>query len=304
MSDPATPPESHRELLSVVVVPYAGIAGMRRCLDALAKQTDPGPVEIVIPVDAETATWQSLSTHPSRPRIVRSTGPVGAATRRAHGVREARGAIIAVTEDHCVPDPGWCAAIRQAHSAPHAAIGGPVDKQEPDDVLGWALYFCDYGRYMSPMVEGPAASLTDCNVSYKRSALESIADVWREAFHETSVHWALAAKGEMLWLSPAMRLREQRTRPLGPALHERYIHGRIYAGTRVQSAPLGRRAALAAMAPALPVVIAQRAVRHASRGGRGFRAALALPAIVVAGTAWSLGELVGYLTGRGPADTR
>jgi hypothetical protein len=302
---PATDGESGDPgLISVVVVPYAGIDAMRRCLDALASQRDSGAVEIVIPVDDETTTWQALVTHVVRPRIVRAPGRLGPAARRAHGVRESRGAIVAVTEDHCIPDLEWCAAIRQAHAAPHAAIGGPVDKEEPDDVLGWALYFTDYGRYMSPLPEGRTASLTDCNVSYKRSALDAIANVWQSEFHETSVHWALAGRGETLWLAPAMRVHERRSRPISEALRERYIHGRIFAGTRVHEVPLARRAALAVMAPALPAVIAQRAVRHAARGGRALRAAMVLPAIVATGVAWSLGELVGYVTGRGPAQAR
>jgi hypothetical protein len=297
-------PHGEAELLSVVVVPYASVEAMRRCLDALRGQQGPGPVEIVIPVDDETTTWQVLATHPARPRLVRATGRGGPAVRRAHGVGESRGALVAITEDHCVPEAGWCAAIRQAHRAAHAAIGGPVDKQEPDGMLGWALYLSDYGRYMSPVTEGPAAYLTDCNVSYKRIALDAIADVWREAFHETAVHWALAGRGETLWLAPAMRVRQRRTRPFGDILRERYEHGRIFAGTRVTGMPAGRRAALAALAPALPAVIAQRAVRHGARGGRAGKAALALPAIVAAGMAWSLGELVGYVTGRGSSETK
>jgi hypothetical protein len=291
-------------LLSVVVVPYAGVEAMRSCLDALARQEHPGSVEIIVPIDEETITWQSLAHHAARPRMVRVPGRRGPAARRAVGVREARGAIVAITEDHCLPEPGWCAAVRKAHAAPHAAIGGPVDKQEPDGALGWALYLCDYGRYMSPMAEGAATALTDCNVSYKRAALDAIADVWRDAFHETSVHWALAKRGETLWLAPEMRVRQRRRRPLGEAMRERYVHGRIYAGTRVLETPLARRAALAAMAPALPVIIAQRAMRHAARGGHVGRAALALPAIVATGVAWSLGELVGYVTGHGPAEAR
>ena len=291
---------SERSLVSVVVVPYAGVEAMRRCLDALAAQRDSAPLEVVIPVDDETVSWQSIASHTVNPRLVRAPGRPGPAARRALGVRESRGSLVAITEDHCIPDPGWIAEIRQAHNAPHAAVGGPVDKQEPDGTVAWALYLCDYGRYMSPVPEGPAAYLTDCNVSYKRAALDAIADSWRVEFHETTVHWGLAARGETLWLSPAMRVRQSRTRGLGSALHERYVHGRIFAGTRVQGAPLARRAALAVMAPALPAIIAQRAMRHGARGGRALRAAFALPAIVATGAAWSLGEFVGYVTGRGP----
>ncbi len=301
---PPSAQEAESSLLSVVVVPYAGIASMRHCLDALKAQVGAGALEVIIPVDDQTASWQSLRTHPLHPRIVNVAEGSGASARRAQGVHEARGALVAITEDHCVPDASWCAAIRAAHDAPHAAIGGAVDKEEPDGMMGWALYLTDYGRYMSPVSEGPAAYLTDCNVSYKREALQAIAPIWRDAFHETAVNWALANRGETLWLTPAIRVRQRRSRSLGAALRERYEHGRIFAGTRVTDVSLGRRASLAAMTPALPAVICQRAMRHGARGGRTLAAAAALPAILVTGVAWSLGELVGYLTGRGPGEER
>ncbi|HUF29962.1 MAG TPA: glycosyltransferase [Gemmatimonadaceae bacterium] len=297
---PASAQDVESALLSVVVVPYAGVASMRHCLDALRTQADAGAIEVIIPVDARTASWQSLGTHPLGPRIVKVARGSGASARRAQGVHDARGALIAITEDHCVPDATWCAAIRTAHAATHAAIGGAVDKQEPDGVLAWALYLSDYGRYMSPVAEGPAAYLTDCNVSYKREALQSIASVWRDAFHETAVNWALSDRGETLWLTPTMRVSHRRSRRLGAALRERYEHGRIFAGTRVAGMSLARRARLAAMTPALPAVICQRALRHGTRGGKALAAATALPAILATGVAWSLGELVGYVTGRGP----
>lgn len=296
--------EAESSLLSVVVVPYAGVVSMRHCLDALKAQVGAGALEVIIPVDDQTASWQSLRTHPLSPRIVRVARGYGASARRAQGVHEARGALVAITEDHCVPDASWCAAIRAAHDAPHAAIGGAVDKQEPDGIMGWALYLSDYGRYMSPVSEGPAAYLTDCNVSYKREALQAIAPVWRDAFHETAVNWALASRGETLWLTPTIRVLQKRSRSLGAALRERYEHGRIFAGTRVADVSLGRRASLAAMTPALPAVICQRAMRHGVRGGRTLAAAAALPAILATGIAWSLGELVGYVTGRGPGEER
>lgn len=287
-------------LLSVVVVPYAGIDAMRRTLDALARQEHAGAVEILVPVDDETAAWLAVGTHPARPRIVRIPGRRGPAARRAAGVAASGGSIVAITEDHCMPEPGWVAAMRRAHEEGPAAIGGPVDKAEPDGAVGWALYLADYGRYMSPVAEGPADALTDCNVSYKKAALDAIAPVWTDVFHETVVHRALRERGDTLWLSAAPRVRQARTRPLGALLYERYAHGRLYASARVAGAPAGRRAGLALAAPALPAVIAQRSVAAAFRARRGARGLLALPAILASGTAWALGELLGYATGRGP----
>lgn len=298
---PGTDRAAESELLSVVVVPYAGIDTMRQALDALAVQEAAGPMEVLVPVDDETAAWLAVGTHPVHPRIVRLRGRRGPAARRAAGVSASRGAIVAITEDHCVPDRDWAAALRRAHEGGHAAVGGPVDKAEPDGAVGWALYLADYGRYMSPVREGLAESLTDCNVSYRRAALDAVQPAWADEFHETVVHRALRERGDTLWLSPAPRVRQRRSRTAGALLRERYAHGRLYASTRIAGAPAHRRAALAALAPALPVLIAQRSLATALRAGRIGRALLALPAILLAGGAWAAGEMSGYVTGRPPA---
>ena len=57
--------------------------------------------------------------------------------------------------------------------------------------LNWAVYFADYLRYALPFGEGPYPTLTDLNVSYKRSDLDEIKDLWNNEFHEPEIHGAL-----------------------------------------------------------------------------------------------------------------
>jgi hypothetical protein len=182
-------------------------------------------------------------------------------------------------------------------------VGGVVDKGDRDGrgdtALNWAAYLCDFGRYMPPVRPGRSSYLTDCNVTYKRTALEAVRPFWASRFNETTVHWALEARGETLWLDPAIIVRQQRSVRLEDAIRERYAFGRLFATTRVAATTLPGRAVYAAGSLLLPGLLVGRLAVGVARKGRGGRELLrALPALGVLSTVWAWGELVGYVTGR------
>jgi hypothetical protein len=179
--------------LSVVIVVFAGGDAIRHALSALQSQAEAASVEIIVAAEPDAAM-----PHAGGPRVRVVHGPPGAhpAQLRALGVAAASAPIVACIEDHCRPRSDWVAAVLAAHArSPDAAvIGGAIDKATPDRAIAWAAYLLEYGRYMPPVAGGPAAFLSDCNVSYKRAALADIADVWRDAFHETTVHDAVRGR--------------------------------------------------------------------------------------------------------------
>jgi GT2 family glycosyltransferase len=290
--------------LSVVVVVFAGRSYLLRCLAALMRLEVEGEMELVVPHDDTLDGLEELRARFPGVRLVPLGGQRTYAELRAAGVRAARGRIVAMTEDHCVPDAGWAREILACHEAPHAAVGGAVEKGRPspdrdDTALSWAVYFTDYSRYMSPVPEGPADYLTDCNVSYKRAVLEEVRGLWEEEFHETTVNWALLDRGERLWLCPRVVVRQQRSLPLRVAVEDRYAFGRLFASTRVASAGLPKRLAYACASALLPALLITRTARTVIGKRRHVGPLLrSLPAMVLTTTVWSWGELLGYLTTR------
>src|SRR5262245_16147158 len=97
--------------LSVVVVILAGREYLVRCLKALRRQSPVRPVEIVVPYDDSLRDVPALCSEFSEVKFVRMQGFHSYAELRSLGFRETRGDIIALTEDHCSPDPEWCATI-------------------------------------------------------------------------------------------------------------------------------------------------------------------------------------------------
>jgi hypothetical protein len=203
-----------------------------------------------------------------------------------------------MTEDHAVPAADWVRQILAAHEQPFAVIGGAIENAV-DRPLNRALYYCDFGRYGRPLERGEAAYVSDVNVSYKREALMAVQDVWRDSYHETTTHWTLRARGEVLYLDPRLVVYQQRP-PISwvDALRERIEWGRIFAETRAARLSTRRRLLYAAGAPLLPAVLSARVWGHMRRQRLGAWRLFStlLPAIVLL-TGWVLGELAGYVSG-------
>jgi glycosyltransferase involved in cell wall biosynthesis len=103
----------------VVVATYERPHLLGRLVAALEAQEGVGPFEVIVVDDASRDdTWDHLegltraARVPIQPfRLPRNRGP---ATARNVGWRAARAPLVAFTDDDCVPQPGWLAAIVEA----------------------------------------------------------------------------------------------------------------------------------------------------------------------------------------------
>jgi hypothetical protein len=284
--------------LSVIVITVESAERLRICLEALRHQTAP-PMEVLVPWDSVHGPSTKLESEFPEVQFLRiSGGRHTFAQLRARGIAESRGRIVAITEDHFTPVPRWCQEILLAHEASHAAIGGAVEKSTPDTALNWAFYLADYLRYLDPS-EGPSVHLTDGNVTYKRSALDNIRSSWTEEFHENVVHSALKTRGESLWLSPRIVVRQKRNISLTGAIRDRYAFGRLFGSTRVEGAPASLRLKLSLTSLVLPPLLLARIASHIVRTRRYSGAFLrSFPVLLLISSVWAWGEFIGYVTAR------
>jgi hypothetical protein len=297
--------------LSVVVTIVDGNHALDRCLSALAEQQDPPDLEVIVPWDGSVPGIAAYAgRYPSFRFLALGTLTTGRPVdqpagqhelfdrRRSAGLAAATGDVVAILEDRGVPRPDWARQVVTAHARlPHAAIGGAIENGG-EDVLAWAVFFCDFSRYQMPFADGPREWVSDVNVSYKRRPLEAVADVWRDRYHEPAVHWALQRAGETLYLTSAFAVVQMRTGlRLVPLLQERFEWGRLFGHIRVREAARPRRMLLAFTAPLLPLVLfARQAGLQVSKRASLPRFLAACPATLLLLTVWSLGEAVAYLT--------
>ena len=302
--------------LSVVIVIASdtvrrpGHAGhLRHCLRGLVTQQDAPALEIVVPHLAGVTGLDQLAGEFPAVRFLEVNDVSGVARGpyrdhhdelRTRAIGVTSGDLVALLEDHEVPDPRWAAEVAAAHAtSAHAAIGGAVENAIARP-LNWAVCLSDFSYYLNPVPAGRSAMATDVNVSYKRAALEAVAAVWRSRFHERLVHEALIGAGQTLALSPAIVVRQRRSNLTpGDALVERFAWGRSYAATRAERWGTARRLLYAACTMALPVLLVARIVRILITRRRCSPATLlSLPWVCLLSAAWSLGELTGYSSSR------
>jgi hypothetical protein len=300
------------KVLSVVVRIVGGASYLRQCLERLVPQVEGRPIEIIVPHDSTLAGIAEVQR--DFPEVTfADMGQVSIAEpaesdagahelydrRAAMGLRLAQGGVLAMVEDTALPDADWCGQVLDAHRRPYGIIGGAVE-HNGRGALNWAVYFMDFGRYQLPLCEGPAACLTDVNVSYKRAVLEAVSDRWAECYNEATVHQALARQGVVLWMRPQIIVRQDRgPLSLSGLLRERFYWGRLFGCVRLEEAPSWQRLLYVLASPAIPFVRLARTTGMVFRGGRNRAQLLAvLPQMVVLTVAWSLGEVTGYVRGQ------
>ena len=123
---------------SVVIPTRDRPVQLEHCLGAVAAQTMPRRLfEVVVvddgsrePVAPRLAAWRDRLTI----RHARTAGG-GPSTARRAGTAIAGGRWLAFTDDDCLPEPGWLAALDQALSqSPGALVGGPTRNLLADNI--------------------------------------------------------------------------------------------------------------------------------------------------------------------------
>jgi hypothetical protein len=210
----------------------------------------------------------------------------------------ARGQIIALTIENCVPAPDWLSQIVNAHSAAYPAIGGAVEIDPQAKLMDWAIYFSRYSNYMLPFRPRLLDDLAGDNCSYKRDALDRAKDQMRDGFWETFIHDDLRQRKEQLLCDPSIVVTYCGGLSGWSFFKRRYLHGKYFGARRGRALGKVQRLVRAAGAPIVPFLLLLRIDGRICKNGR-HRSKLfpALPLIFCFAMAWSAGEALGYFSG-------
>lgn len=292
--------------LSVVIASVNGSTCLATCLAAIEGQEGDATAEVIIVAAAASPVPAVLRREHPRVRPLVIDGDATIPRLRAAGIRAARGSVVAITEDHCVPPPAWYASMLRAHAASDAAaIGGAVDNGATERLVDWAVYFLEYGRFSSPLPGGATDDLPGPNVSYKRRTIETLGDVIAHEYWETFVHDRLRRTGHQLWSDPSIPMVHRMHFSFWPFLAERFHYGRAFAGTRSGSLggiERGLRATLWGLL--IPLFVLRTARTTLSRKGQRMTFACCAPMVCCFAAAAALGEGVGYVCGAGQSQMR
>ena len=158
--------------LSIIIATTQPWPEVRSCLDSLHYQARTVGAEIIV----ADGHGQGLPDNPSSlyPEPISLKAPGASVFQlRALAMAQARGEVIAVTEDHYRVSSDWCAQIILAHKEyPEAAvIGGAVVNGATETLIDRASFFYANGAAMPPLGTRECKQIIQLNLSYKRRVI-------------------------------------------------------------------------------------------------------------------------------------
>lgn len=298
----ATPDRQPLPLISVIIASVNGLPYIARCLDALVNQQGRVDYEVLVVDCTDASTRSQLRARFPQPeiRLIEAEGRPSIPKLRALGLARARGQVIAILEDHCNVHPNWLLAIARAHQAGHRAIGGAVENASIERIIDWAVFFCEYARFMPPVPRGLVSEITGNNSAYDRRLLDRLGNGLQAEVWESFLHARLRELGASFYSEPEMLVFHQKEFGFRYFLSQRYHYSRSFAGMRVREWPWWKRLAYACATPLLPPLLLARMIRTVYKKRRNWREFdLALPHMVTFLVSWGWGEAVGALLGPG-----
>jgi len=259
----------------------------------------PSAQQVEIPPDdvAPFACW----------RVVEVPGLSALAYAKAQAVQLATAPIVAFTEDHSFPEPGWAEALIAAYRNGCAGVAPQMKNANPTTVLSWCAMFLHFGAAVEPEAEvdckHPAASH---NTSYRRDALLAFGDdLGRRMLMESFLCEALRGEGHRIRVEPLACTRHVNMSRLRPVFGHAFVGGRLYGALRSEFggwSPLRRL--IYAGGFALVPLLRLRRVTHEIRRTSHRKRLLprAIPGLLAILFVHAAGEAAGYLLGVGDTD--
>lgn len=293
--------QTGRPALSVVVGTREGWPYIKPVIDALRADVERLEIELLV-ADGSGRPVPSAAETQARVRWL-EVGEMSVFRLLAAGLREARGDILALTEDHAVPRAGWCAAILEAHAGhpEAAAIGGAIENGSHESLVDWASYFITQGGHMAPLGDREVAVTTnEANVSYKRAALVDMDDNGGLGFMAILHNRALAARGEIQRVDDRMVVDHQQTIGWRETTAIHFHNGRAISGLRRRRGMARGDWLRLGAAPILPALRTARAMAICLAKGRHRRELLtSAPLALWLEYCQGVGHVLGYLAGPG-----
>lgn len=140
--------------VSVVIITYNRAGHLRRCLDALARQTYRNFEVVVVMGPCTDHTAAVLEMFAGSITIARTDRRIIGVSRNA-GIEQSRGALVAFIDDDAVPSPEWLANLVAAFDdADIGAVGGTVFRMR-DGGIEWRNGVLDRDGILYPNCAKP-----------------------------------------------------------------------------------------------------------------------------------------------------
>lgn len=300
------PTEVTRRLpLSIVVATTKPWPEICACLDSLLKQANAVGAEILV-ADGHGRGMPDDGRESYEGVIWLKKLGASVFGLRKLGMRQARGEIIAVTEDHCRVAPNWCEQIIQAHKDyPHAAaIGGAVENGATTSLMDWANFFLVFAPFVSPIRNGPCERIClQANISYKRRVVSRMASHF--GVMEMLFTRQLRQEGEVLIADDRLLVSHVQSHGFWGTFAAHFHNGRSIAGFRLEElGGMGRMLRLGSTAILSPYLLWSTLRALMSKQQVLGKVLASLPLLALLVCCHAAGEFIGYMAGPGQSPQR
>jgi hypothetical protein len=217
-------------------------------------------------------------------------------------VAAARAPHVGLLDGHAVPSAGWADAMLEALQGGGDRFWGPVVCEYAWDDRRIIGYLTEYAQFHAPVPAG-LREVPGNNLVIRHPGCAARGELRSKGLSKTALIEAWAEQPDD-WPVRVDRafVTHRRTMNRRAYIVRRYRHGRSYGGVRARHKTPAMRFAIATRLGMLPFLRVARIGLHVRRSRLLSVAFLRhLPAIVLAETGWSIGELVGTLCGTGKA---
>ena len=270
---------------SVIIPSYRSAGTIAGCLGALRAQAGAPPFEVIVVDSSPDETAAIVRRDFPEVRLIARERQTDPAAGRNLGAAEARGDILCFIDSDCLAAPDWLARLAARIGEGHSAVGGAIVNANPQTLVSWAGYFCEFREFLPGGPARPAQNLTIGNSAYRRADFAALGGFPAGYFPQEDqvFHREMRARGMSILLDPAITVAHHHRDERGAFLeHQRRIgraNARVLRLIGGQGARLARDRRLAALL--MPALVPYRLARtlYACRSVAG-GVALRSPALI------------------------
>jgi hypothetical protein len=285
---------SDRLPLSVILATIEPWPDLANCLKVLAPQVAAVGGEIIVGDGHGEALDASTVAASDRLSWVRIPG-ASVFELRARAVEQARGEIVALTEDHCIVGDDWCRQVLDGFRLNPAAMAvtGPVLNGSNDHSIDRANYLHTFGSCCPPVNKSQRERCPPpANVAFRRAAIGP--GPIPAGLIELDVNPRLF-NDRLICVNDGMTVTHVQSHGFWGTLRSHFDNGRSTTG--LHRSPLSRRQ--------LPWTLYRDTVRVLSPGARSTRSMRAtMPLVFLLSCCHAAGEVAGILAGPGRSPAR
>lgn len=287
--------------LSVVVVIGADRQRAYTMLDALQHQLAADQLEAIFVDLAPRCEPLALPGGNLRTCVVYPVKDASWGQALLTGFEAASASVVALLEDHCLPDRNWATMVIGAHREGWAAVAYAFSNGSPDTWLYRSIFMGEYGFWAVPASQGAAIDLPGNNLSYDRNALLSLGGSMEERLTDVGATLELMRqKGLATGVEARARVAHQAS-CLADVLQGHYSLARLSAAEKYKGRAWFHRVAMGTAALFLFAVLRAWRLFRSLHGRPGLRKRFfsALPVIILIYQWAAFGVAAGCFFGEG-----